>query len=513
MDVKSGMFDPRNIYKNYTLGIYLAITPKRLNITGLHCIDTLTGVVDKENFSLLTSILVKLYSQPVSQKIKSIYGIGHYKTYFELYDFAIKSRKRIHLNLIDFLKEEGKREFYYALKNVNESMNYKEGLLFSKLLLIHKNKLTLDEFLMWTQDVLDKEANNRLQKDLIVRRLVHSEPNNAQVIRSTAASVVIQVPSFEHKRSSFNDGSVDSNILKERKEARSKFTTMFEPYKGGIDLVLGYQEKGFFHKKYNCLNLNMHNSQEGIAIIGEDSGPKELLRSYIYQSAYNSSGLLLFSALSDKSTLCYVFQVAKYFDIVDDVHVFYYGSDDLIAININDYIKNNKIVIILYPEFSGIMSNEALLVSSYESINEVISTINISNLEKCVTKFPFNVYLNELSFVNHVEQHVITMINTLSSLYRYNINFYIVNENLNILHSDYRAAIFEKIKNFVILFNESGQEVCQNFDTQKLKPVEFSKLEPLEFYYFSENILLNYRKFNGIYMPLDIDINLEDNLN
>ena len=174
MDVKSGMFDPRNIYKNYTLGIYLAITPKRLNITGLHCIETLTGVVDKENFSLLTSILVKLYSQPVSQKIKSIYGIGHYKTYFELYDFAIKSRKRVRLNLIDFLKEEGKREFYYALKNVNESMNYKEGLLFSKLLLIHKNKLTLDEFLMWTQDVLDKEANNRLQKALIVRRLVHS---------------------------------------------------------------------------------------------------------------------------------------------------------------------------------------------------------------------------------------------------------------------------------------------------------------------------------------------------
>lgn len=513
MDVKSGMFDPRNIYKNYTLGIYLAITPKRLNITGLHCIDTLTGVVDKENFSLLTSILVKLYSQPVSQKIKSIYGIGHYKTYFELYDFAIKSRKRIHLNLIDFLKEEGKREFYYALKNVNESMNYKEGLLFSKLFLIHKNKLTFDEFLIWTQEILDKEAKNRLQKDLITRRLVHYEPHNAQVLRSMAASVVIQVPSFEYKRSNFNDGSVDANILKERNEVRSKFTTMFEPYKGGIDLVLGYQDKGFFQKKYNCLNLNMHNSQEGIIIIGEDAGPKELLRSYIYQSANNSSGLLLFSALTDKSTLYYLFQVAKYFDIADDVHVFYYGSDDLLTININDYIRNNKIVIILYPEFSDIVNNETLLVSSYESINKVISSINVSNLEKCVTKFPFNIYLNELSFVNHVEQQIITMINTLSSFYSYNINFYIVNESLNVLHSNYRATIFEKIKNFVILFNESGQEVCQNFDTQKLKPVDFSKLEPLEFYYFSENVLLNSRKYNGIYMPLDIDINLEEHLN
>ena len=73
--------------------------------------------------------------------------------------------------------------------------------------------------------------------------------------------------------------------------------------------------------------------------------------------------------------------------------------------------------------------------------------------------------------------------------------------------------IFEKIKNFIVLFNESGQEVCQNFATQKLKPVDFSKLEPLEFYYFSDNVLVNSRKFNGIYMPIDIDVNLEEHLN
>lgn len=513
MDMKVGMLEPRNMYKNYTLGLYLAITPKRLNIAGLHCIDTLTGVVDKDGVALLTSTLVTLYSEPVSQKIKSIYGVGHYKTYFDLYDFAIKSHKDIHLNLIEFLKEEGKREFYYALKNINESMHYKEGLLFSQLSLIHKNKLTVDELLTWTQEVVDQEAKNRLQKDLITRRLVHVEPNNAQVVKSTAVSVVLQVPSFEPKRSTFNDGSVDANILKERNEARAKFTTMFAPYKGGIDLVLGYQDKGFFQKKHNCLNLNIHNSQEGIIIAGEDSGPKELLRSYIYQSISNSSGLLLFSALSDKSTLSYVFQVAKHFDITDDVHIFYYGSDDLVSININDYIKSNKIVLILYPEFSGTSSNETQLISSYDSINKIISGITVSNLEKGSTKFPFNIYLNDLSFVNAIEQHINTMINTLSSLYVHNVNFYIVNESLTILYSDYRAAIFEKIKNFVVLFNECGQEICQNFDTQKLKPVDFAKLEPLEFYYFSENVLVNSRKFNGIYMPIDIDVNLEEHLN
>ena len=306
---------------------------------------------------------------------------------------------------------------------------------------------------------------------------------------------------------------MDANILKERTEARSKFTKMFAPYKGGIDLVLGYQDKGLFQKKHNCLNLNIHNSQEGIIIAGEDSGPKELLRSYIYQSISNSSGLLLFSALSDKSTLSYVFQVAKHFDITDDVHVFYYGSDELAALDMNDYIKSNKIVLILYPEFSGTASNETQLISSYDSINKVISNITVSNLGKGATKFPFNVYLNELSFTNPVEQHIKTMIDTLSSLYVHNVNFYIVNESLTILYSDYRSVIFEKIKNFIILFNESGQEVCQNFATQKLKPVDFSKLEPLEFYYFSDNILVNSRKFNGIYMPIDIDVNLEEHLN
>lgn len=513
MDMKAGMLEPRNMYKNYTMGLYLAISPKRLNIEGFQCIDTLTGLVDKEGFSQLTSTLIQLYSQPVSQKIKSIYGVGHYKTYFDLYDFAIKSHKDIHLNLIEFLKEEGKREFYYALKNINEAMQYKEGLLFSQLSLIHKNKLTMDELLTWTQDVIEQEAKNRLQKDLITRKLVHAEPDNTQVVKSTAVSVVIQVPSFDPKRSTFNDGSVDANILKERTEARIKFTKMFAPYKGGIDLVLGYQDKGLFQKKHNCLNLNIHNSQEGIIIAGEEAGPKELLRSYIYQSISNSSGLLLFSALSDKSTLSYVFQVAKHFDITDDVHVFYYGSDELAALDMNDYIKSNKVVLILYPEFSGTVSNEIQLMSSYDSINKVISNITVSNLGKGATKFPFNIYLNELSFTNPVEQHMKTMIDTLSSLYVHNVNFYIVNESLTILYSDYRSVIFDKIKNFIVLFNESGQEVCQNFATQKLKPVDFSKLEPLEFYYFSDNVLVNSRKFNGIYMPIDIDVNLEEHLN
>lgn len=513
MDMKAGMLEPRNMYKNYTLSLYLAITPKRLNVTGLHCIDTLTGIVNKEGVSSLTATLISLYNQPVSQKIKSIYGVGHYKTYFDLYDFAIKSHKHIHLNLIEFLKEEGKREFYYALKNINESMNYKEGALFSKLSLLHKNKLTQDEFLIWTQEIVEQEAKNRLQKDLITRRLIQAEANHAQVIKSTAVSVVIPVPSFEPKSSSFNDGAVDVNILKERNEARAKFTSMFAPYKGGIDLVLGYQDKGFFQKKHNCLNLNIHNSQEGIIIAGEDSGPKELLRSYIYQSISQSSGLLLFSALSDKSTLTYVFQVAKHFDIIDDVHVFYYGSDALSSLTINDYIKSNKIVLILYPEFLGTTSNEENLVKSYQSINSIISDVSVSNISKGATKFPFNIYFNELSFPTYIGEELRKLIANLSCLHTHNINYYIVNESLTLLYSEFSPDIFNHIKNVIILSNESGKEICRYFDTQKLKPVDFAILEPLEFYYFSENVLVNSRKFNGIYMPIDIDVNLEDHLN
>lgn len=513
MDMKAGMLEPRNMYKNYTLSLYLAATPKRLNMLDLSCIDSMTSIINPEGVLTLATMLIDLYSTQVSQKIKSIYGVGNYKTYFDLYEFAKKNNKDIHFNLIEFLKEENKREFYYALKNINESMHYKEGLLFSQLLLIHKNKMSYDELLIWVQDVVDQETRNRLQKDLITRRLLQSEPNDAQISKSTAISVVIPIPSFEPKVSTFNDGSVDANILKERNEARSKFTAMFSQYKGGIDLVLGYQEKKFYQKKHNCLNLNIHNSQEGIVIAGEDSSPKELLRSYIYQSVSNSSGVLLFSALSDKSVLTYIFQVAKYFDIQDDVHVFYYGSELLNSIVINDYIKANKIVVILYPEFSGTTSNEQLLSDSYASINTILSMISVSNLEKGVTKFPFNIYLNELSFVPHVETGIKTMIAQLSSLYVHNINFYIVNESLTILYSEYRDFIFEKIKNFVILFNEMGQEVCNLFDTQKLKPVDFSNLEPLEFYYFSENVLVNPKKFSGIYMPIDIDVNLEDYLN
>lgn len=513
MDMKAGMLEPRNIYRNYTLSPYLAVTPKRLNMLELSCIDPNTSVVNPEGILTLATMLVNLYNSPVSQKIKSIYGVGNYKTYFDLYEFAKKNNKDIHFNLIEFLKEEGKREFYYALKNINESMHYKEGLFFSQLLLIHKNKMTYDELLVWVIEIVNQEARNRLQKDLITRRLLNVEPNNTQVIKSNAISKVIPMPSFEPKGSTFNDGSVDANILKERNEARAKFTAMFSQYKGGIDLVLGYQEKKFYQKKHNCLNLNIHNSQEGIVIDGEDSSPKELLRSYIYQSVSNLCGVLLFSALSDKSMLTYIFQVAKHFDIQDDVHVFYYGSELLNSIVINDYIKANKIVVILYPDFSGTTSNEQLLSDSYASINTILSGISVSNLEKGITKFPFNIYLNELAFVPPVENAIKTMVTQLSSLYVHNINFYIVNESLTILYSEYRDFIFEKIKNFIILFNEMGQEVCNLFDTQKLKPVDFSNLEPLEFYYFSENVLVNPKKFNGIYMPIDMDVNLEDYLN
>lgn len=512
MDIKAGMLEPRNMYKNYTLSLYLAVTPKRLNMMELLCIDPLTSVINPEGLLTLSTILIDLYSSPVSQKIKSIYGVGHYKTYFDLFEFAKKHQKAINFNLIEFLKEDGKREFYYALKNINETMNYKEGLLFAQLLLVHTNKLTHQDLLNWVNDVVVQESKIRLQKDLITRRLLEADPNNAQVIKSTATSMIIPIPSFESKRSSFNDGSVDANILKERNEARTKFTSMFSPYKGGIDLVLGYQEKKFYQKNHNCLNLNIHNSQEGIVIAGEDSSSKELLRSYIYQSISHSSGLLLFSALSDKSILTYIFQVAKHFDVEDDVHFFYYGSDELNTLVINNYVKANKIVIVVYPDFSGTTMNEQVLTTSYDSINAIVSGITVSNVEKGATKFPFNIYLNELSFVPHVEGHVKKIINQLSALHVHNINFYIINESLTILYAEYHDFIFEKIKNFVILFNELGQEICKYFDTQKLKPSDFSNLEPLEFYYFSKNVLINPKKFNGIYMPIDVDINLEDYL-
>lgn len=512
MDMKAGMLEPRDMYKNYTLGLYLAITPKRLNMKELCCIDTLSGIINEQGVTELANIFINVYSIPVSQKIKSIYGIGQYRTYFDLYEFAIKSNKEIHLNLVEFLKEEGKREFYYALKNINESMHYKEGLLFKKLLLIHRNELNMDDFLIWVQSVVNKESKIRLQKDLITRRLFQVEPTHPQVVKSMEGSVAINIPSFEPKCSSFSDGSVDAHILKERNDARVKFTSLFSPFKGSTDMVLGYQDKGFFQKKHNCLNLNIHNNQEGIIIAGEDSSPKELLRSYIYQSMSQSSGLILFSALSDKATLSYVFQVAKHFDITDDVHVFYYGSDILDTFDINDYVKANKIILVLYPDFSGTSSHQEILVDSYASINRIIGNIKVSNSINGNTKFPFNIYLNELSFVPHVEEQVKKMIDHLCYLYEYNINFYIVNESLTILYSNYHDFIFNKIKNFILLFNECGQEICQKFDTQKLKPSDFLNLEPLEFYYFSNNALLNSRKFNGIYMPIDIDVNLEDHL-
>lgn len=512
MDMKAGILEPRNMYKNYTLGLYLAVAPKRLNILTMRCIDPLSGIIHARGVTELVTVLINLYSDPVSQKIKSIYGIGQYKTYFDLYEFAIKSSKEINLNLIEFLKEDGRREFYYALKNVNESMHYEEGILFKKLLLVHRNKLSIEDFLLWVQTVINKESKIRLQKDLITRRLFQADYNHPQVLKSMEISTAIPIPSFEPKRSSFVDGSVDAHILKERNEARVKFTSLFSPFKGGTDMVLGYQNKGFFQKKHNCLNLNIHNSQEGIIIAGDDSSSKELLRSYIYQSMSQSSGLLLFSALSEKTTLSYVFQVAKHFDITDDVQVFYFGSDILYTFDINNYVKANKIVLVLYPEFSGTSSNEEILIESYSSINRILSNIQVSNSTNGNTKFPFNVYLNELSFVPHVENQVKNMINNLCSLYQHNINFYFVNESLSILYSNYRDFIFDRIKNFILLFNECGQEICQNFDTKKLTPADFLKLEPLEFYYFSNNILLHSRKFNGIYMPIDIDVNLEDHL-
>lgn len=513
MDKKAGMLEPRNMYKSYTLGNYLAVNPKRLNISNISCIDTQTSIINIDGLQRLVDFLVSLYNTPVSQKIKSIYGIGYYRTYFELYDFAIRTNKNIRLNLLDFLKKDGKRELYYALKNINESMNYKEGCLFSQLSMLHKNKLSFNDFFIWIQSIVDTETTHRLQKNLIIRRLVGIDSANLQVIKSTTSAAIINPPTFEPKRSSFNDGSVDIQILKERNEARIKFNFMLSHYRNGIDLVLGYQEKSIFQKRYNCLNLNIQDIQEGIIIAGENSSSKELLRSYIYQSINNSSGLLLFSALNDKSMLSYIYQVATHFDVVDDVHVFYYGTDTLTHLDINHYIKANKIVLVLYPEFSDAAEHDVNILKSYQSINATISNIKESNIGKIGTKFPFNIYLNELSFPVWVENEIKLMITNLSNLYSYNVNYYIVNESLTLFYSAFCDYVLHRIKNVIILKNECGQEISRYLNMQKLRPVDFSKLGPLEFYYFSNNTLINPSKFNGIYMPIDIDINLEEHLN
>lgn len=57
MDMKAGMLEPRNIYRNYTLSLYLAVTPKRLNMLELSCIDPNTSVVSRCTIKKVCSFL------------------------------------------------------------------------------------------------------------------------------------------------------------------------------------------------------------------------------------------------------------------------------------------------------------------------------------------------------------------------------------------------------------------------------------------------------------------------
>jgi hypothetical protein len=510
MYIKSYVNELRNLYKHYTLSTYLAVTPKRMNLVNVHCIDLHTGIINLAGVTSLIEAFISAYSEPVTPKIKSIYGIGYYKNYFELYEFIKNSKKHMTFRSLEFLKEEGKRCFYYALRNFNESMHYKEGLLFAKVLLVYKQELTIEDLLVWIQNIVSIEATERLQKDLITRRLVDKNIEKTHFDKLSKAAASVPVPSFQEKKLGSDTIVMEPKVFKERNEAKRKFNQMLLPYKDGTDLVLGYQDKGMFNGKTNCLNLNINDKQEGVIIAGEDSSPKELLRSYIYQSVYSSSGFLLFSPLSDKSTLYYIFQVAKHFDITDNVHVFYFGSEQFHQLDINAYVRANKIVLVLYPDFSESLHNERTLIQSYHSINTIISSINVNNIRADLSKFPFNIYLSDISFCDSVECEIIKIVDSLTALYQYNINYYIVNENLQIIQSSYKKLIFERINNFIVLNNQRGHDLCNTFDSKKIKPIDFTYLEPLAFYYFSHNVLVNHNKFHGIYMPIDIEINLDE---
>jgi len=474
-----------NNAKNYLLSSYLALAPERFKLSNVKYIDQLTSTVIKINFQSLIDHLLSMYNTTINDRLAFICGLGADYTYFELYEMIVSTDKQLNLKSLDFLKKQGLREFFYALKNNNDNVALKEGLLFDTLNQYRRELINIDEFYEWSQSVVTEERTSKKLVEILYYYGCEDSMNYEQKVAVDQKSRMVLDTSDVFSDSNENSISDLSTITSETLDIL-KFNAHSKK------MIMGHKKIGFFFKKNQLLTLQEEDNTS--LVLG--AGATNFIYPLMYQSLYNKKGFVMFNFIPDNAYNI-ISDMASRFEREDDVHKFFYGTPEFDSINVNSLISHNKIVLVQFPNLaqnpkvvSDVLDKFSTLIADFKQLSD--------------TSSPYNIFVNHPVYFTQDIELLEPLFESLRHLKNSGYNYFLFEkaiDDVKILD-----ALLHHVKHSFLI-----KPTCQAFRScLKMAPLSMRDLNSLgieEFYYFEDGVIQQHKPFKAAIISVNLNRN------
>lgn len=457
------------ISEGFSMSLYLYTLPYLLGNENIKCIDINTSIVNKENLKKSLTLVYNNYNTKSLNYERFFYLNNEYKTknFFDIYE-AIKISNTHIKEKTEYLKEDGKRELFFAIYNHYNETNYKEGLVFEKLNSLNKGLKSIENII--------EEIVEEINKELIFINKFNYNFNINTINKE------INIPDFSPP---INE---QKYILDTMSEINNNFTEN-EP------LILGQKiTRNQLFKKTEYLKISKNEICENIFITGcAGSGVSAMSYSYVLQALKSGSGFVYINFKGDSATLNTLHAISKLTNREKDVTILSINHKaELNNINIKEIVKKNKILIISSP---------ALERLSQEAQEEILNTINnmfskINEYKK--NMFPFTFLINDFSFSHYPEYD--RFLNQIKRLNKLNISFIGMDHDFTNVNKNKIDTVF----NNIMIFKVYDSEYLQNFNFKRMNHRDFRSLGSGEFFMIKNKEIIE-KKYKGFYIVPKIE--------
>lgn len=458
-----------NKSNGFSMSLYLYTLPYLLGNGNIKCIDINTSMINKDNLKILLNLVYNNYDSKSLGYERFYFLNNEYKTknFFDIYEAIKISNIHIKENT-EYLKEDSKRELFFAIYNHYNEKNYKEGLVFEKLNSLNKGLKSIENII--------EEIQEEINKELIFINKFNYNFNISTINKE------ISIPDFSPPINQ------QKYILDAISEINNNFTES-EP------LILGQKiTRNQLFKKTEYLKISKNEICENIFIAGcAGSGVSAMSYSYVLQALKSGSGFVYINFKGDSDTLNTLHAISKLTNREKDVTILSINHKaELNNINIKEIVKKNKILIISSP---------ALERLSQEAQEEILNTINnmfskINEYKKNI--FPFTFIINDFFFSRYTEYD--RFLNQIKRLNKLNIAFIGMDHDFTNVNKNKIDTVF----NNIMIFKVYDSQYLQNFNFKRMDFRDFRSLGSGEFFMIKNKEIIE-KKYKCFYIVPKIE--------
>lgn len=475
-----------NSFKAYNMRLYLAHSPERLGLESFSLIDMNTSLINRPDFYKFIDHLTQKYKKQIDKNLIKLLGSKSISNYFDAYNFIVDNKVNVDLTKFEYLKKNGYRELYYAIKNYKENFHYNEGLFFSNLNDLNQSIFTIETMLERTQHRIKLSIDRAFENEVntyITHISTHNQNSNftVQDIRNRCCKInplldselYIVGKDFRNK---------DEKIL--YKNTQSIFK---KQYSNHNKLTLGSRKpSGLFRRKeYLTIPEASH-----VFFAGLHCGVSESMYGMLCENFINNKGILFFEFLTVNS-YNRIHQIVKYFDREEDLLCYNLNDIDYNTIDLKNLMKNNKIVFFYYVNLDR--NPHSIIEDTINNIDNLLKTIDTSD------NHPYSVIFNQLPYelMNIDDTKKITDIS--NHLVNCGFGCLSFHSLYNYLKEDVLNYLLNNIEHLCLMKQEDVAEAKKFLDLSLAKNPRVNKLNPGEFYHFKNRKLNSSQHYKVIF--------------